>query len=113
MDPRLTIFQSSCLPKPTATRSTLSVWHGLRSCTRRLRRNEITDFVVEWCAEPYPPLRIRDKFAHTVARKRKRELDNRTRLWIQAPEHIVVVRAVPDKVIAIDSDCIGRRVRVW
>ena len=29
---------------------------------RRLGRNEVANLVVERCAKPYPPLRIRDEF---------------------------------------------------
>src|SRR5690242_20006514 len=62
-----------------------------------LRRNEVADFVVERSAKPDASLRIRNEFAHTVARKWHGEFDDRTRLGIQTAEYVVIVGAVPDK----------------
>src|SRR5215470_4239674 len=72
---------------------------------------KITDLVVDRARVPHAALRIDEELAHGNFRMRVRILDHLAGLGIEAAERVLLVRGVPDHVIAIDADRVRARLR--
>src|SRR3979490_706813 len=110
-----TIGKPGCCA-PDSSKSTQTLAHlrksFLRYCFRFFGWNKVANFIVEGCAVPHPPLRVREEFPNAISRIGEWKFNNRARLGIQAPKNVVIIRAVPNKVVAIDTNSVRRWVRV-
>ena len=69
---------------------------------------EITDLIVGGAAKPHTFLRVEEEFPHGVFRLRKWILDDIPGLRIEATDYVHVIRRIPNIVIRIYPDGVGR-----
>src|SRR5262245_19302882 len=72
---------------------------------------EIADLVIDRARVPHAALRIDEELPHRDLRMRIRILDHLAGLGIEATERVLLVRGVPDHMVAIDADRVGARLR--
>src|SRR6516164_9053407 len=72
---------------------------------------EIPDLVVDRARVPHASLRIEEELAHGDLRMRERIFEDLAGLGIEPAERVLLVRRIPDHVIAIDADGVGTGLR--
>src|SRR5579863_5107260 len=74
---------------------------------RLVRQIEIPNLVVDRARVPHAALRIEEELAHGDLRVRVRILGDLAGLGIEPADAVLLVRGVPDHVMAIDADRVG------
>src|SRR6267143_1741744 len=71
---------------------------------------EIPNPIVRRAAVPHPSLRVAEQFPNRILGMRERVFGNLAGFRIEPPEHIHVIRRIPDVVIRVDPDSIWKYV---
>src|SRR5262245_20259026 len=78
---------------------------------RSLRQIEISDAVVRRRAEPHAAFVVEEEVAHAVLGARQRIFGHFAGVRIEPPDDVHVLGGVPDLLLGIDPERLGRRFR--